>query len=131
MTSDELRAKFLTLYPEFGVITNTDIGGENFNATCAKVQCVYSEFSDLSKCCELYPYLALVAHYFVDSGFAESIGILPNSAGLVANSSVGDVSVGYQSSPYSDEFSYFLGKTKYGQEYLAWLKRQAGLLYVN
>lgn len=130
-TAEELRAKFAAIYPEFGDILATDIGAAQFDAVCVKVQCQYTEFTDLADCTLLYPFLALVAHYFVDGGFAASIGITSAASGLVANSSVGDVSVGYQSAPYDDEYAYFLAKTKYGQEYLAWLKRRSGLIYVN
>jgi hypothetical protein len=89
----------------------------------------------LTKCRELYPFLALTAHYFVVAGGGENIGIVSTQgSGLIASSSVGDVSVSYQSSPYAtkgDDFTYFLASTKYGQEYLAWLARQTGLNYVN
>ena len=97
-----------------------------------RVTCLYPEFRDVKKC-QKVPLYALVAHYFVYQGFASSIGIL-SQKGLVASSSVGDVSVSYQASPYAakgNDFSYFLSLTPYGMEYLAWLQRQAGLLYVN
>lgn len=126
--------KFLTIYPEFRPVCESDEQKARFDSVVAKVQCIYTEFKDLDKCCDLYPFIALTAHYFVAGGNAESIGITSSGAGLVASSSVGDVSISYQSSPYAtkgDDFTYFLAQTRYGQEYLAWLARQTGLNYVN
>lgn len=105
---------------------------KNWESVFKRVTCLYPEFMDVKKC-QKVPLYALVAHYFVYQGFASSIGIL-SQKGLVASSSVGDVSVSYQASPYAakgNDFSYFLSLTPYGMEYLAWLQRQAGLLYVN
>lgn len=105
---------------------------KNWESVFKRVTCLYSEFRDAKKC-QKVPLYALVAHYFVYQGFASSIGIL-SQKGLIASSSVGDVSVSYQASPYAakgNDFSYFLSLTPYGMEYLAWLQRQAGLLYVN
>lgn len=104
----------------------------NWESVFKRVTCLYPEFRDAKKC-QKVPLYALVAHYFVYQGFASNIGIL-SQKGLVASSSVGDVSVSYQASPYAakgNDFSYFLSLTPYGMEYLAWLQRQAGLLYVN
>ena len=106
---------FLDVYPEFKpLFMKNPETIANFDAIKSKVLC-------------------LVAHYFVMGGFASSIGILAQK-GLVASSSVGDVSVSYQSAPYStkgNDFTYYLSLTPYGMEYLAWLQRQAGLTYVN
>jgi hypothetical protein len=132
---DGILEKFLKIYPEFKPVLQTDEQIALFDSTAAKIQCIFSEFKDLTKCRELYPFLALTAHYFVVAGGGESIGIVSTQgSGLIASSSVGDVSVSYQSSPYAtkgDDFTYFLASTKYGQEYLAWLARQTGLNYVN
>ena len=132
---DGILEKFLKIYPEFKPVLQTDEQISLFDSTSAKIQCIFSEFKDLTKCRELYPFLALTAHYFVVAGGGESIGIVSTQgSGLIASSSVGDVSVSYQSSPYAtkgDDFTYFLASTKYGQEYLAWLARQTGLNYVN
>lgn len=131
MEIKDVANKFLTIYPEFKECLN-DLS--NFESVCVKVSCIYSEFSNLSTCKDLYPYLALCAHYFVMGGFSASVGIVSSQIGLIASSSVGDVSVSYQGSPYAnkgDDFTYFLAQTKYGQEYLAWLARQSGLGYVN
>lgn len=105
---------------------------KNWESLFKRVTCLYPEFRDAKKC-QKVPLYALVAHYFVYQGFASSIGIL-SQKGLVASSSVGDVSVSYQASPYAakgNDFNYFLSLTPYGMEYLAWLQRQAGLSYVN
>ena len=99
-----------------------------------KIRCLYPEFNELEKCKQSLPYLMLVAHYLTMSGRASDLGIT-GASGVMANSSVGDVSVGYQPAPYSgadtDEFRYWLSLSPYGKEYLAWLARQSGLLYVN
>lgn len=105
---------------------------KNWESLFKRVTCLYPEFRDAKKC-QKVPLYALVAHYFVYQGFASSIGIL-SQKGLIASSSVGDVSVSYQASPYAakgNDFNYFLSLTPYGMEYLAWLQRQAGLSYVN
>lgn len=134
MDFDTILQKFTAIYPEFKPVLETDEQKEYFRGICSKVQCIFSEFKDLTKCKEFYPYLTLCAHYFVVAGFAKSIGITSSENGVVGSTSIGDISVSYQASPYSnkgDEFTYFLASTRYGQEYLAWLARQSGLKYVN
>lgn len=133
MDNADILAKFLATYPEFKPVLQTADEQEVFFSQVAKIKCLYSEFANVSDCL-LYPFLALIAHYFVIGGFSASIGIVGTQGGVVASSSVGDVSVSYQSNPVAtkgDEFTYFLSLTKYGMEYLAWLKRQAGLVIVN
>lgn len=137
MDKEAILARFVGIYPEFKPLLDLDspdsAQNDSFFAVCEKISCLYSEFSDLSKCCQSYPFLMLVAHYFVMGGFSASIGITGSGAGLVASSSVGDVSVSYQSNPTAtkgDEFTYFLSQTRYGQEYLAWLKRRVGFKIV-
>ncbi|EAK9907365.1 DUF4054 domain-containing protein [Campylobacter coli] len=125
--------QFLAVYPEFEPVIKTQDDVDKFLVVFDKVKCLYPEFKDLSKCKDKFPFYMLVAHYLVMSGLTKSIGILPQN-GLIANSSVGDVSIGYQASPYStkgDELTYYLSLTPYGMEYLAWLARQAGLRIVN
>lgn len=134
---EELLNKFLRVYPEFKPALNTgdeekdaDIK-ERFIMLLHKISCLYPEFNDLERCENKFPYFMLVAHYAVMSGLGDDLGLLAQN-GLVASSSVGGVSVSYQSAPYgSDEFNYWLSLTPYGKEYLAWMARQAGLTYVN
>ena len=128
-----LLKEFLNAFPEFKPLFNTFESIETFNNVKNKVECLYPEFNDLTTCKNKIPFFLLIAHYLVISGFAKSIGITQNN-GLIASSSVGDVSVSYQASPYStkgDEFSYFMASTPYGIEYLAWVSRKSGLLLVN
>ena len=137
---DDLIDKFMLIYPEFAPLLNTGDAqkdAENrayIKAILQKISCLYPEFSELDKCKQSLPYLMLVAHYLTMSGRASDLGIT-GANGVIANSSVGDVSVGYQPAPYSgadtDEFRYWLSLSPYGKEYLAWLARQSGLLYVN
>lgn len=137
---DDLVDKFMLIYPEFKPLLNTGDpvkDAENkayLKIVLQKISCLYPEFNELEKCKQSLPYLMLVAHYLAMSGRASNLGIT-GANGLVANSSVGDVSIGYEPSPYSsgdtDEFRYWLSLTPYGKEYLAWLARQSGLLYVN
>ncbi len=134
MDKEQISEKFLRIYPEFKPVLETDEQKENFYAQIEKVECLYPEFKDLNACGCSLPFLALVAHYFVAGGFGAEIGITSAQQGVLASSSVGDISVSYQSSPYAtkgDEFTYFLATTRYGQEYLAWLARQSGVRYVN
>ena len=137
---DDLVDKFLLIYPEFSPLLNTgnaekDAQNKAFiKVIFEKIRCLYPEFNELEKCKQSLPYLMLVAHYLTMSGRASDLGIT-GASGVMANSSVGDVSVGYQPAPYSgadtDEFRYWLSLSPYGKEYLAWLARQSGLLYVN
>ena len=137
---DDLVDKFLLIYPEFAPLLNTgnaekDAQNKAFiKVIFEKIRCLYPEFNELEKCKQSLPYLMLVAHYLTMSGRASDLGIT-GASGVMANSSVGDVSVGYQPAPYSgadtDEFRYWLSLSPYGKEYLAWLARQSGLLYVN
>lgn len=129
---DELR-QFLEVYQEFKKAITLQDDVDSFMIVFDKIKCLYPEFRNFTKCKTLFPFYMLVAHYSVMAGLGESIGILPQK-GLTASSSVGDVSVSYQASPYStkgDELTYFLSLTPYGIEYLAWLARQAGLRIVN
>ncbi|HDZ5042715.1 TPA: DUF4054 domain-containing protein [Campylobacter jejuni] len=124
---------FLNSFPEFKPLFKSEDDVNFFLSIVNKVRCLYHEFNDLDKCCNKIPFLLLVAHYLVMSGFSQSIGITASN-GLVTSSSVGDVSVSFQTSPYSskgDEFTYFMSLTPYGMQYLAWLSRQAGLTIVN
>lgn len=134
---DELLNKFLRVYPEFKPALNTGDDKkdadmkERFIMLLHKISCLYPEFNDLEKCENKFPYFMLVAHYALMSGLGDDLGLLAQN-GLVASSSVGGVSVAYQTAPYgSDEFNYWLSLTPYGKEYLAWMARQAGLTYVN
>lgn len=125
--------QFLAVYPEFKSAIKTQDDVNNFLVIFDKVKCLYPEFKDLGKCKDKFPFYMLVAHYLVMGGLSKSIGILPQN-GLIANSSVGDVSIAYQASPYStkgDELTYYLSLTPYGMEYLSWLARQSGLRIVN
>ena len=137
---DDLVDKFMLIYPEFAPLLNTgnaekDAQNKAFiKVIFEKIRCLYPEFNELEKCKQSLPYLMLVAHYLTMSGRASDLGIT-GASGVMANSSVGDVSVGYQPAPYSgadtDEFRYWLSLSPSGKEYLAWLARQSGLLYVN
>lgn len=123
---------FLSIYPEFKKVFTSQDDVKNFESVFNRVSCLYPEFKNKTQC-QKVPFYALVAHYFVYQGFGSKVGILAQK-GLVASSSVGDVSVSYQSSPYAtkgNDSSYFLSLSPYGMEYLAWLQRQAGIVYVN
>ncbi|ELV5447895.1 DUF4054 domain-containing protein [Campylobacter jejuni] len=126
---------FLDNFPEFKPLFDNESSVNYFLTIINQVKCDFNEYKDLdiNKKCELRHFLLLVAHYLVLSGFSKSINILP-ADGVIASSSVGDVSVSYQTSPYStkgNDFTYWLSTTPYGRMYLAWLQRQAGLRIVN
>lgn len=119
------------LFPELAPTMQTQEDIEKWGAVLKKVKCIYQEFSQPKTECEAYPLLVLVAHYGVINGLGNAVGIT-RADGVVASSSVGDVSVSFQTQPYgSNEFTYFLGLTKYGLEFLAWLNRRSGLYYAN
>ena len=105
-----------------------------------KAKCLIPKFAkvtdeNLSENCRLaLPLFMVTAHLFVMDGLAESIGINASS-GSVSSSHVGDVSIGFNSAPYTlsknPNFNYWWGLTKYGAEFLAWVDTQSGLRYVN
>lgn len=119
------------LFPELAPTVQSQEDIEKWEAVLKKVKCIYQEFAQPKTECEAYPLLVLVAHYGVINGLGNAVGIT-RADGVVASSSVGDVSVSFQTQPYgSNEFTYFLGLTKYGLEFLAWLNRRSGLYYAN
>lgn len=127
----ELLTQFLGVYPEFNPLFVTQEQIDRFEIINDKLQCIYPEFNQLFLCKNKYPYFMILAHYLVMSGEAKSINILPSS-GIKSSSAVGNVSVGFQATPYDkDNFSYWLALSPYGREYLAWLQRQVGMVYVN
>lgn len=128
----ELLAYFLYVYPEFKSLFKDKESIEYFTMLSDKVISVYFSNKPLKSKADRYPLFMLIAHKLVMSGFSKSIGILSQD-GAIASSSVGEVSVSFQATPYSngDEFTYNLSLTPYGREYLEWLARQAGLRIVN
>lgn len=123
---------FIQIYPEFEPLTQTSEGLTNIETMLNKVACIYPEYSQVlnstTQNCKMLPFFMLVAHYLVMGGYAVSIGLQP-SKGIVSSSNIDSVSISFQSSPYNNIFSYFLGQTKYGQEYLAYIARQTGIRY--
>lgn len=128
----ELLAYFLYVYPEFKPLFKDKESIEYFTMLSDKVISVYFSNKPLKSKADRYPLFMLIAHKLVMAGFSKSIGILSQD-GAIASSSVGEVSVSFQATPYSsgDEFTYNLSLTPYGREYLEWLARQAGLRIVN
>lgn len=128
----ELLAYFLYVYPEFKPLFKDKESIEYFTMLSDKVISVYFSNKPLKSKADRYPLFMLIAHKLVMSGFSKSIGILSQD-GAIASSSVGEVSVSFQATPYSngDEFTYNLSLTPYGREYLEWLARQAGIRIVN
>lgn len=128
----DLLAFFLYVYPEFKPLFKDKESIEYFTMLSDKVISVYFSNKPLKSKADRYPLFMLIAHKLVMSGFSKSIGILSQD-GAIASSSVGEVSVSFQATPYSngDEFTYNLSLTPYGREYLEWLARQAGLRIVN
>lgn len=127
----ELLEQFLEVYPEFNPLFVEQKQIDRFEIINNKLECLYPEFYDLARCQNKYPYFMILAHYLVMTGETKDIGILASS-GIKSGSSVGNVSISFESTPYgSDGFSYWLALSPYGREYLAWLQRQSGIRYVN
>lgn len=126
---ESLKEGFLTTYPEFTPIFEDN--SELFGIVANKIICLFKEYRNLKRCERFFTLYMLIAHYIVMGGYAKSVGILPQN-GLISNSSVGDVTVGFEASPYNKQgFSAWLALTPYGREYLAWRAMQSGVLYVN
>lgn len=135
----ELLQGLLKVYPEFKPLAETAEQIEQWQIYFNKAKCLIPKFAkvtdeNLSENCRLaLPLFMVTAHYFVMDGLAESIG-LNSTGGSISSSSVGDVSVSFNSPPYantsSPNFDYFWSATKYGQEYLAWLDTQSGIRWV-
>ena len=128
----QLLIDFLAIYPEFDPLYKTQEQADRFMLIVEKLKCAYPQFKCYEqKCEEKIPFLMFIAHYIVMNGEAKIIGILPSS-GIKSSSSVGDVSVDFQATPYDkDNFSYWLALSPYGREYLSWLQTQIGMTYVN
>ena len=127
----KLLEDFLSVYPEFTPLYTTQKDIDRFMLLAEKIKCIYPRFKNAERCSDKFPYFMLVAHYIVMNGEAKKIGILASS-GIKSSSSVGDVSVGFQATPYDkDNFSYWLALSPYGREYLSWLQTQIGMTYVN
>ncbi len=123
--------EFFKTFPELKPTASTKEGLERWQNVMKKVKCIYQEYSQPENICTAYPLFALTAHYGIIEGLGKEVGIV-RADGVVASSSVGDVSVSFQTQPYgNNEFTYFLGLTKYGLEFLAWLNRRSGLYYAN
>lgn len=123
--------EFFKTFPELKPTASTKEGLEKWQSVMKKVKCIYQEYAQPENICSAYPLFALTAHYGIIEGLGKEVGIV-RADGVVASSSVGDVSVSFQTQPYgNNEFTYFLGLTKYGLEFLAWLNRRNGLYYAN
>ena len=128
----------LSVYPEFEPTAHSEAQIAQWGVYFEKAKCLNPRFesvSDDNTPCKLsLPLYMLTAHLYAMSGLGADYGIDGGGA-LVASASVGDVSTSFQAAPYSNSgspnFDYFYSQTKYGQEYLAWLQSQAGLLYAN
>lgn len=126
---DALLNDFFITYPEFKPLEEAQ--SQNLKNLMQKIACLYPQYSDIgTQCNKKYPFFMLVAHYFVLSGFASSIGISASN-GIVIGSSIDSVSVSLQAPPYNNNFTYWLGQTKYGQEYASYLATIRGIRYVN
>lgn len=130
----------LKVYPEFKPLAQTAEQIEQWEVYFNKAKCLIPKFAKVSNenvttnCRYALPLFMVVSHLFVMDGLAQEIGINASS-GSVASSSVGDVSISFNSAPYTlsknPNFNYWWGLTKYGAEFLAWLDTQSGLRYVN
>lgn len=121
---------FIQVYPEFKPFQDIDDSNQIFENLKIKIQCVYPIFKNLNNDCNILPFFMLIAHYLVMEGRVVSLGMNPPS-GIVNSSSVGSVSVSFESKPYSNSFEYFLSQTPYGLEFLAWWNSKTGVRYVN
>lgn len=131
LTIPKLLEEFLAVYPEFAPLYTTQEQIDRFELIIGKLKCIYPQYKNIEGCNSRYPFFMLLAHTLVMNGETKSIGILASS-GIKSNSSIGDVSVGFQATPYDkDNFSYWLALSPYGREYLAWLQTQVGMLYIN
>ena len=134
----ELLQRLLKVYPEFKPLAETAEQIEQWEIYFHKAKCLIPKFAKVTdddiKCELALPLFMVVAHYFVMDGQAESIG-LTATGGSISSSSVGDVSVSFNTPPYSNtaspNFDYWWSATKYGQEYLAWLDTQSGIWWVK
>lgn len=111
---------FIKEYREFNVLDN-----ETIKTTIEKIKCLYEEYSlididSMNECKLNYPFFMLVAHYLALK-HGEELGLNTNLN--IASSSIDGVSVSYQLQNANDNQEYFLNKTIYGQEYLAYMRR--------
>ena len=130
----------LKVYPELKGLFETENQIEQWEIYVNKAKCLIPNFKivtddNLNNTCDLaLPLFMVTAHLAIIGGLGEAIGITASN-GSVASSSVGDVSISFNTPAYANtknpNFNYWWSLTKYGAEYLAWLETQSGLRYVN
>ena len=124
---------FINVYIEFEPMIKDAKTLSYIESTMQKVASIYPQYDVFTKSNKkkmFYPFCMLVAHYLVITNKASSIG-LNRSVGIVSSSSIDGVSVSYQTQQTRDNFQYFFNQTPYGQEYLAYLNTQNGLMLVR
>lgn len=121
--------EFILIYPEFQKFTENPDAEQIFEIQSKEVMCMFPILKDVTDCTK-FPTYALIAHYMIMNNRFNSIGFNAPD-GIVNSSSVGSVSVSFESKIFSNQFEYFLSQTPYGLKFLAWWNSKTGVRYVN
>lgn len=142
---NRLLRRFVSIYPEFTSLLDPD-NNSKFYLIVDKVNYFFTKYKCMSdahihKGLE-FMYFLLLGHFLTLEGVVP--GLLPTTGAgalgapgdLVSSASVGDVSISFDTSVHTQAYSrsafkHYLGRTKFGREYLALLDYTTGLLCVN
>lgn len=143
--TNRLLCNFITTYPEFSPVGNDTSLVNRFYSLADKVRCVNNQYqcicdAHLHGCDLLYKYFALLAHYIVVSGVIPQ-DVIPglqspfSNAQRISSVSLGDASINFDNSALTSNLENptkgWLSITTYGREYLAYLQKSTGFLYIN
>lgn len=120
---------FILFYPEFEKFAELDNAEQIFQMQLKEVLCMFPSLAKPTECHQ-FPIYALIAHYMIMNNRFASIGFT-RPDGIINSSSVGSVSVSFESKLFSNQFEYFLSQTPYGLKFLAYWNSQTGVLYAN
>lgn len=121
--------EFLIIYPEFQKFTEDPKAEQIFEIQVKEVLCLFPVLREVSECSK-FPTYSLLAHYMIINNRFTSLGFNAPD-GIVTSSSVGSVSVSFESKIFSNQFEYFLSQTPYGLKFLSWWNSKTGVRYVN
>lgn len=120
----ELINEFTTAFPE--------LKKDPYEATIYlpflhKLACMYPDLTCVSPPCEKYKFFLLLAHYYSLQNSTSN-----DSINAISSSSVGDVSISYDTTHTQKMSPFFvwLSKTPYGRDLIALLKSKPGIVVV-
>lgn len=119
----ELIEDFTKVFPEFRKDPHDP---DIFIPLIHRLACMYPDLSCVAEPCERHKFYLLLGHYYTLQGTPI------DSINTISSSSVGDVSISYDSTHTSrlSPFFSWLNKSPYGRELIALLKSKPGIIVV-